>query len=129
MCNIHIILNYSVSTTECSPGYYGYNCTRTCGHCNDGSACDIFTGDCELPCEPGWQGGRCDMGRLNIFFFVFFVVVVSSLFVCLFAYDCVYLYVCAFLCLCSNYNIALQLAYDLQFMLNVTDFLFFDFHC
>ncbi|XP_060573868.1 uncharacterized protein LOC132731671 [Ruditapes philippinarum] len=50
---------------ECTPGFYSNNCTVECGHCLNGEACDIFTGECPDVCAPGWQGGRCDIECYN----------------------------------------------------------------
>ena len=52
--------------TECTPGFYSNNCSVECGQCFDGEPCDIFTGECPDLCAPGWQGGRCDIGKLFI---------------------------------------------------------------
>ena len=49
---------------ECSPGTYGYNCSKSCGHCLGTSACDPVDGRCINGCKPGWQHtAKCDMGR------------------------------------------------------------------
>lgn len=29
------------------------------------SKCDIFTGQCEGSCKPGWTGTTCDQGKSN----------------------------------------------------------------
>ena len=49
---------------ECSPGTYGYNCSKSCGHCLGTSECDPIDGRCINGCEPGWQPTpQCDIGR------------------------------------------------------------------
>ena len=49
---------------ECTPGSFGYNCSKSCGHCLGTSACDPVEGRCINGCEPGWQQtAKCDMGR------------------------------------------------------------------
>lgn len=44
----------------CDVGFYGENCSKTCGLCNSGT-CDIVTGQCdELGCAlPGFQASAC----------------------------------------------------------------------
>lgn len=48
--------------TACSDGFYGNECTETCGNCFMNAVCDKVTGQCPGQCESGWQGSLCKQG-------------------------------------------------------------------
>ncbi|XP_046572379.1 multiple epidermal growth factor-like domains protein 10 isoform X1 [Haliotis rubra] len=43
----------------CPSGWYGRLCTRECGKCFNGSACDNIDGHCADGCDTGWIGDTC----------------------------------------------------------------------
>ncbi|XP_014430973.2 scavenger receptor class F member 1 isoform X1 [Pelodiscus sinensis] len=43
----------------CPAGYYGSQCSYSCGHCKRSQPCSPMDGFC-LACEAGWNGTRCD---------------------------------------------------------------------
>lgn len=47
---------------ECNAGYYGKNCTSTCGNCLKNSFCHHITGACFEGCKPGYQEPTCIEG-------------------------------------------------------------------
>ena len=61
----HFIFNKSYSILAvCDHGYYGMNCSDTCGHCvNGNTTCDIATGQCPDGCSAGWKGETCNSGK------------------------------------------------------------------
>ncbi|XP_078329746.1 uncharacterized protein LOC111117117 isoform X2 [Crassostrea virginica] len=46
--------------TNCIIGNYGKDCHRRCGHCKNGTHCDISSGKCPEGCEEHWNGSLCD---------------------------------------------------------------------
>ncbi|XP_062576188.1 multiple epidermal growth factor-like domains protein 6, partial [Saccostrea cucullata] len=52
-----------VADCECPKGFYGRNCSQSCGHCANDVTCDKVTGACLSGyCEPGWRNDkRCDL--------------------------------------------------------------------
>lgn len=44
---------------ECDIGYYGYNCTETCGHCVDETECSPVDGTCPTGCSARYFGQLC----------------------------------------------------------------------
>lgn len=61
----HYII-FFLSFLECSAGYYGENCSVSCGHCLNKTACDHITGICIQGCEPGYQAVNCTQGKTII---------------------------------------------------------------
>lgn len=59
-CSCIYIINWS----ECSDGYYGEECSSSCGRCLNDSACQHITGVCDQGCEPGYQTPNCTQGIL-----------------------------------------------------------------
>lgn len=52
---------------ECTAGYYGNNCSNTCGNCANGASCNHVTGNCPgvIPrCRVGWKGEQCKSGKI-----------------------------------------------------------------
>lgn len=48
----------------CGSGLYGEDCMHQCSpNCNEGNACDRFTGQCIGGCKPGWRGFVCDQRK------------------------------------------------------------------
>ncbi|XP_052694159.1 multiple epidermal growth factor-like domains protein 10 [Crassostrea angulata] len=47
---------------ECERGFYGIECSETCGHCRDVSQCSHINGTCLTGCEAGFKGGLCKTG-------------------------------------------------------------------
>lgn len=48
----------------CGSGLYGEDCMYQCSpNCNEGNACDRFTGQCIGGCKSGWKGIMCDQGK------------------------------------------------------------------
>lgn len=62
--NDYLILLF---VSECFAGRYGDNCEEECGYCNGGSACNVLNGNCARPCQPGWEGNRCDKGKCYVY--------------------------------------------------------------
>ena len=62
-----VILKYTniqiICDSECDDFLHGQDCTEEC-KCNRTNTawCDAKTGKCH--CNPGWQGPKCDKGRL-----------------------------------------------------------------
>ena len=57
---------------ECTPDTYGYNCSKSCGHCLGTSACDPIDGRCINGCEPGWQPkDKCDKSEQHSIYFMY----------------------------------------------------------
>lgn len=50
---------------KCVGGFFGQNCTQTCGTKCKG--CNTVTGVCENGCHPGWEGHFCQTGWLGCF--------------------------------------------------------------
>ncbi|GLV42885.1 hypothetical protein CBL_09965 [Carabus blaptoides fortunei] len=49
-----------ICSTECSYGYFGYNCQEKCGKCQGGTnRCDKISGECNLGCEEGYTPPHC----------------------------------------------------------------------
>lgn len=48
--------------SECKAGYYGGNCTNSCGHCLNEKACHHVNGMCDEECEPGYKAPYCTKG-------------------------------------------------------------------
>lgn len=48
--------------SECKAGYYGGNCTNSCGHCLNEKACHHVHGMCSEECEPGYKAPYCTEG-------------------------------------------------------------------
>lgn len=48
--------------SECKAGYYGGNCTNSCGHCLNEKACHHVNGMCDEECEPGYKAPYCTEG-------------------------------------------------------------------
>lgn len=55
---------YIINWLECSDGFYGEECSSSCGHCLNDSACHHVTGTCDQGCEPGYQAPNCTEGIL-----------------------------------------------------------------
>ena len=53
-----------IGFTECSNGFYGYNCEETCSlTCGVPGECDRITGSCNGRCLVGWKGSMCEHGN------------------------------------------------------------------
>ena len=62
----------------CDVGFYGSECSRECGNCLNGTACDHVTGTCTSGCADGWKMDRCkDRELLNYFQNLFRVIIMS----------------------------------------------------
>lgn len=48
----------------CMHGYYGKNCTKTCGHCLNNDICDNINGTCTNGCNEGFKGDLCIRGTV-----------------------------------------------------------------
>lgn len=48
--------------SECKAGYYGGNCTNSCGHCLNEKACHHVNGMCDEECEPRYKAPYCTEG-------------------------------------------------------------------
>ena len=52
--------------SECDNGWYGVNCSSSCGHClGGGEQCQHVNGTCLSGCVPGWQDGLCTDSKLG----------------------------------------------------------------
>lgn len=47
----------------CRKGYFGGDCTETCGHCRDEDQCSIINGTCLTGCAAGYQGIFCKYSK------------------------------------------------------------------
>ena len=65
---------------DCAAGSHGIDCAEMCGQCLGGTPCDVYSGDCEFGCEPGWNGTDCVNGNVA----KWFIMIVS--FLCMFVY-------------------------------------------
>lgn len=43
----------------CMHGYYGENCTKTCGNCLNDETCNNINGTCSDGCSEGFKGNLC----------------------------------------------------------------------
>lgn len=48
--------------SECKASFYGENCSNSCGHCLNETACHHVNGTCDKECEPGYQTPYCIEG-------------------------------------------------------------------
>lgn len=85
---------------ECSPGYYGSNCSSSCSSYCQEKACDRYTGECLYGCTPGYQQPDCSARKiyvkLSCFAFLMycaitknhirFVVLSESIIICTYIY-------------------------------------------
>ena len=44
---------------ECKDGFYGVNCSQSCGQCDDEGVCDKTTGYCLMGCQSNFQPPFC----------------------------------------------------------------------
>lgn len=51
---------------ECERGFYGIECSETCGHCGDVSQCSNVNGTCLSGCDAGFKGDLCKTGKEHI---------------------------------------------------------------
>ncbi|XP_021936972.1 uncharacterized protein LOC110838250 isoform X1 [Zootermopsis nevadensis] len=58
-CSCPAGLRGSFCDRECRYKEYGAGCKQKCGHCKDDVACDRYTGECPLGCEPGYYPPFC----------------------------------------------------------------------
>lgn len=68
---------------KCVGGFFGQNCTQTCGTKCKG--CNTVTGVCENGCHPGWEGHFCQTGWLGCFSSSCKATTVDSLYTCIFS--------------------------------------------
>ncbi|GLV37390.1 hypothetical protein CBL_10643 [Carabus blaptoides fortunei] len=55
-----IVYRVTNNATECSYGYFGYNCQNKCGKCQGRTnRCDKISGKCSLVCEEGYTPPHC----------------------------------------------------------------------
>lgn len=47
-------------------GYYGENCTKTCGNCLNKETCNNVNGTCTDGCSEGFKGDLCKIGTFKI---------------------------------------------------------------
>lgn len=43
----------------CPTGFYGVDCSETCGNCRDIGQCDRNNGSCLTGCDAGYKGDLC----------------------------------------------------------------------
>ncbi|XP_078317010.1 uncharacterized protein LOC144620397 [Crassostrea virginica] len=55
---------YEVQVYKCSQGTYGPQCKNECRNCQD-NRCNEDTGVCEVGCNSGWYGDKCDEKRCS----------------------------------------------------------------
>ena len=61
--NCHGLAKIIFLLTECSDGFYGNNCEKTCRlTCKIARRCYIITGTCNGGCLLGWKGIQCEHG-------------------------------------------------------------------
>ena len=51
----------ALPSAVCSSGSYGQDCSESCGHCQNNSACDVVSGACN-GCDEGFQPPLCKPG-------------------------------------------------------------------
>lgn len=49
----------------CKHGYYGENCTNTCGNCSNNQTCNNVNGTCIDGCSEGFKGDFCITGTVK----------------------------------------------------------------
>ncbi|KAK3594212.1 hypothetical protein CHS0354_027328 [Potamilus streckersoni] len=54
---LHTLLHLGVSISHCVDGFYGNNCSHSCGRCLH--SCDKVDGHCPTGCQNGWNGAEC----------------------------------------------------------------------
>ena len=59
----YLVSFYSLA---CLSGFYGPDCALTCGNCAGGEPCNTVDGTCQGGCEPGWTGGICSDGNIDM---------------------------------------------------------------
>ena len=56
------VLYIKCCDTDCNEGFYGENCSFSCGHCRNQEQCDVINGSCFNGCENGYWGFQCNYG-------------------------------------------------------------------
>ncbi|KAJ8305554.1 hypothetical protein KUTeg_016099 [Tegillarca granosa] len=60
--NDSLLILCEVQANECSAGFYGNTCNKTCGNCVNEATCNHVSGNCPgvIPrCRNGWKGEQC----------------------------------------------------------------------
>lgn len=60
MCSFVLTLNWILA---CGKGKYGINCSQTCGHCFNNTACHHENGTCQQGCAAGYKTHKCNTSK------------------------------------------------------------------
>lgn len=50
----------------CADGQYGFNCSKTCGHCKTNTVCDKSTGRCPSGCQADYYSQFCNASECSM---------------------------------------------------------------
>lgn len=59
--------------SECTHGYFGFNCIQFCGNCYNNS-CNKLNGSCEAGCKGGFSGSVCTIKGKEGYFYTSYVL-------------------------------------------------------
>ena len=63
------LLVFVINCLECESGYFGRDCTSTCGHCLNESQCHRGNGSCLNGCSAGYIGSFCKESTFLLHFY------------------------------------------------------------
>lgn len=58
-------------SVACPVGFYGMNCSESCGFCKNRSDCDHVNGLCPNGCQSGYKDEKCELSKCLIPFLIY----------------------------------------------------------